>query len=128
MKRIQPVRVTYRNGTRTEHAVDMHNLYGELLSKLDMDKVAGIEYGEAILKTGFATEIKPSDIDLNYRGSEQTFYLDLHHNDKRLAFVKFSPVKLQQHAVHLLQQTTYRFSDTADAYEEAKFRLDGLDK
>ncbi len=127
MKSIQPVRVTLRNGTVTEHQVDMYSL-PTLLGTLDMSTVAGIEYGEALIKSGFATEIKPVDVDFTYRGSEQMFYLDLHHKDKRFAFVKYSPVKLQQLAVHILQQTTYRFTDTADAYADAAHRLEGLDK
>lgn len=127
MKRNQPVRITYRNGNIEHNEVDMHNLYS-LLSKLDMDKVAGIEYGEAIVNAG-PVEIRPSGIDYNYSKSEGVYHLSVYDkNDRRVAAGKFEPVKLQQLAVNMLQQTTYRFVDVQDDHDHLKHRMDGLDK
>lgn len=110
MKRHQPVRVTYRNGAVSDHEVDMFNVWG-LLRTLDFDKVAGIEYGEAIVNKG-PVEIKLSGIDTGYSESAATIRMNLYDkNDKRVAFVDAEPVKFQQFAVNLLQQTTYRFED-----------------
>lgn len=110
MKREQPVRVTYRNGNVENYTTDTYNLYS-VLSKLDMSLVAGIEYGEAIINSGPA-EFKPSGIQTIYRPSEGMYYMDIYDkNDKRVAYGKFTPQRLQQFAVDTLQQTTYRFTD-----------------
>lgn len=127
MKRNQPVRITYRNGNIEHNEVDMHNLYS-LLSKLDMDKVAGIEYGEAILNAG-PVEIRPSGFDYSYDKAEGVYNLNVFDtDDRKVAVAKFEPVKLQQFALNMLQQTTYRFTDTQAEKDELQFRMDGLDK
>lgn len=127
MKRTQPVRVTYRNGAVTTHEVDMFNLYS-LLSTLDMDKVSGIEYGEAILhKTPVV--VRPSGFDYSYDKGEGVYNLNVFDtDDRKVAVAKFEPVKLQQFALNMLQQTTYRFTDTQAEKDELQFRMDGLDK
>lgn len=127
MKSIQPVRVTLIDGTVSMHEVDMYNL-PSLLAKLDMSRVAGIEYGEAIINAG-PVEVRPSGIDFSYTKSEGTYHLSVYDkNDRRIAAGKFAPTVLQQFAVNLLQQTTYRFVDVQGDHDHLKHRMDGLDK
>lgn len=69
---------------------------------------------------GTATVIKRPDVDVTFHGG--LFHLDMHTEDgKRVTTVEYTPVQLQQFALHILQQTTYKFEDVA-------FRMDGLDK
>lgn len=90
------------------------------LANLPMEDVAHVEFGEFITGTGFATEIKRSDVDVSFQAD--TFYLDMHKPDgKRVTTVKYSPVQMQKFALDILQQTYYKFEDAAH-------RLEGLDK
>lgn len=117
MKTVQPVRVTFINGDVKTFNVSMFNLYPEVIAKIDMSRVAGIEYGEAIVDKG-PVEIKLSDVTTVYRHSEDSYYIDLYdRNDNRVAFVKAVPHKLQQFAVNILQQTTYRLEDLAKGWK-----------
>lgn len=127
MKRIQPVKVTYNNGSQTFHEVDMYNL-PSLLSTLDMGTVTGIEYGEAIVNKGPA-EFLPSGIQYSYSRSEGVYHMSVYNkDDMRVATGKFTPVRLQQFAVDMLQQTTYRFTDVQADHDHMEHRLEGLDK
>lgn len=108
MKHIQ---VTFRNGNTVTTTVDQDRLT-TYLGNLNMDDVTAIKYGAAVDAVVNAVEVKPADVDTTYRPSEDMFYMDLHTPDnKRLAFVKFDPVKWQQFAVDILQQTTYHLRD-----------------
>jgi hypothetical protein len=90
------------------------------LAKLPLDEIDHLEFGEYIKGPGFATEIKRSDVDVSYQA--ENFYLDMHTPDgKRVTTAKYSPVQMQQFALHVLQQTYYRF-------EDLQHRMDGLDK
>jgi len=48
--------------------------------------------------------------------------------DQQIAAIDAPPEEVQELAVRILTQTTYSFTDTAKALEDAQFRLDGLDK
>lgn len=127
MKTFQPIRVTFTNGEQIRETVDMYNV-PSFLAGFDMDTVAGIEYGEAIVNSGPA-EFKPSGIQCVYRKTEGVYYMDIYDkNDKRVAYGEFAPVRLQQFGVDLLQQTTYRFTDTQSDLVELQHRMDGLEK
>lgn len=111
MNTMKSIEVTFRNGSTVRTVVDQFNL-STYLGNLDMDQVTAIKYGAAADAVVNAVEVKPADVDTTYRASEDMFYMDLHTTDnKRLAFVKFDPVKWQQFAVDILQQTTYHLRD-----------------
>lgn len=127
MKTFQPIKVTFTNGEQIREQVDMFNL-PSFLSGIDMSRVAGIEYGESIVDRG-PVEVRPSGIDFSYTKSEGVYHLNVYDkDDRRVAVGKFEPVKLQQFAVDLLQQTTYRFTDVQSDHDHLKHRMDGLDK
>lgn len=111
MKTMKNIQVTFRNGMTVNTTVDQFNL-STYLGNLDMDQVTAIKYGAAVDAVAMAIEVKPADVDTTYRALEDMFYMDLHTEDnKRVAFVKFDPVKWQQFAVDILQQTTYHLRD-----------------
>lgn len=127
MKNIQPVRITLLNGTVSNHEVDLYSL-PTLLGTLDMSRVASIEYGEAIINKGPA-EVRLSGLEFSYDKTSGKYWFSAYdRNDQRVAQGGFEPVKLQQFAVNLLQQTTYRFVDVQDDYGNLKHRMDGLEK
>lgn len=128
MNTMQPVVVTFTDGRTEKVTVNRHNLIHNYLSHLDMRDVASIEFGESVVNKGPA-EVRLVDITTTFRTSEEVQYVDIYDKqDKRVAFAKTDPIKLQQFAVNILQQTTYRFADVQREHEEMKFRLDGLDK
>jgi hypothetical protein len=118
-----------RNGELKYFETDMHNLYS-VLSKLDMDKVAGIEYGETILNDNpDAVPFMPSGIMYSYSRSEDLYHVNVYDkNDRRVATSQWEPDRLQQFAVDILQQTTYRYTDLRAENAELQHRMDGLDK
>lgn len=129
MKATQPVRITFTDGRIARHTVGIHAL-PSLLATLDMDKVAGIEYGEAIINdTREPVEIRPSGFDFTYVKAEGLYHMNVFDtNDNKVAVAKFEPPRLQQFALNMLQQTTYRFTDTQSEKDELQFRMDSLDK
>lgn len=112
-----PIAVTFRSGNTVRTMVDADRLT-KYLDNLNMDDVTAIEYGDTTKSSqGLAQEIKPADVDLNFHGG--SFYIDMMTPDnKRIAFVKMDPVKMQEFALRILQQTTYRFEDAANRLAE----------
>jgi hypothetical protein len=126
MKSFQPIKVTFTNGEQIRDTVDMFNLT-TYLSGIDMSRVAGIEYGEAVDRG--PAEFRPSGIQYTYSKSEGVYHMNIYDkDDRRVATCQYAPTKLQQAAVDLLQQTTYRFIDVQDDHDHLKHRLEGLDK
>lgn len=118
MNTMQPVRITYIDGRVEQFEINRFNLIHNSLGQLDMREVAAIEFGESVVNKGPA-EVRLSDITAVYRPTEGVQYVDIYDKqDKRVAFAKTDPIKLQQFAVNILQQTTYRFTDVQRQLDE----------
>lgn len=116
--------VVYKNGRTTRELVDDRKVTS-VFHGLNFDLIRTFHWEEETR----GQEVKPGDVDFSYIKAEDKYLLSLHDPDnKRIAFVKYDPVKFQQFALNLIQQTTYHLRDVTQAKDELQFRMDGLDK
>jgi len=113
------VRVIWKNGVTTTVDCTPDRLV-PYLANLPMADVKHVEFGEFVTGEGFATVIKPVDIDM--RLHDGMFHLDMHTPDnKRVTTAKFSPAKFNDFGLRIMQQAHYEFA-------HMEHRLEGLDK
>jgi hypothetical protein len=78
-----------------------------------MDQVTGIKYGVDVPTA--AVEVRLSNIDLHASRDRSTFDLTFFNkDDNQAAYIKSTPVDVQEFALRLLSQTTYAFKDLAN--------------
>lgn len=105
-----PIAVTFRNGNTVRTLVDPQRLT-VYLGNLNMDDVAGIKYGA----DAKPQEFRLAQVDINQSRDRSTFDLTFFDkDDKQAGYIKSTPVKMQEFALRLLQQTSYAFQDLAE--------------
>lgn len=105
-----PIAVTFRNGNtvRTRVAPDRLTHY---LGNLVMEDVTGIKYGA----DAATQEFRLGQVDIHQSRDRSTFDLTFFDkDDKQAGYIKSTPVKVQEFALRLLQQTSYAFQDLAE--------------
>ncbi len=116
--------VVYKNGKTTRQEVADQQVTS-VFHGLNFDLIRTFHWEEE----SKATECRPSGVDFGYIKAEDHYRLTLHSpDDKPVAVVKYDPVKFQQFAVHILQQTAYHLKDVRQDRDDLQFRMDGLDK
>lgn len=114
MPKRMTVTTHWTSGNVVQTMMDDH-MVASYLANLPTDTLMGYTVMVGSMAAVPATEVRLSDVDIHQSRDRSTMNLTFFdRGDKRLAYINSTPVKVQEFALRLLQQTSYAFQDLAN--------------